>query len=40
MKPSAAPSSASITGSIDFSEHADNLQSLSVKDGLVAMAVE
>lgn len=34
------PSQASLAGFIDFSEHADNLQSVSVKDGIVAIAVK
>jgi DNA-binding beta-propeller fold protein YncE len=34
------PIGASVSGMIDFSEHADSLQSVSVKDGIVAIAVE
>ncbi|MBB1486064.1 choice-of-anchor I family protein [Oceanospirillum sediminis] len=33
------PEAISISGFIDFSEHADDLQSVSVKDGVVAIAV-
>ncbi len=36
----ATPANAARTGSIDFSEYADELQSVSVKDGILAIAVE
>ena len=34
------PANASVKGMIDFSEYSDSLQSVSVKDGMVAIAVE
>lgn len=34
------PDNPKLTGSIDFSKHADSLQSVAVKNGLVAIAVE